>query len=172
MGRSGATSRYENRPIFEAIPVTDLMPPFNPYKCAYYARFNAMVRSYSRNEDAQQFIASLTSDEVKACRYHKANWEAIANESVRVVEAVGPLQPKGYYEREASRSGLGGGDLSWDGDLRWLLSLFEEPIIIAGGGYTDGQHRGCALRFSGAPRAVVVTHYENVPLAARRKYWY
>ena len=49
-------------------------------------------------------------------------------------------------------------------DLRWLVSLFEQPVIVTGGGYTDGQHRGCALRLSGAPRAVVVTGSEDVPL--------
>jgi hypothetical protein len=46
------------------------------------------------------------------------------------------------------------------GDLRWLLSLFDNPINIEGGSYANGQHRGCALRFSGAERAAVVTGSE------------
>jgi hypothetical protein len=161
---------YERRRVFEAIPVTDLPLPHNPYQCEYHDRFNTLTGHYSLAEGARQFIASLTRDEVKACWYHKENWAAIADESARIVEVVGPLQPAGYYIQEARQSNLGSGDLSWGGDLRWLLSLFESPIIISGGAYTDGQHRGCALRFSGAELAAVVTRYENVALASRRNY--
>jgi hypothetical protein len=42
----------------------------------------------------------------------------------------------------------------------WLESLFRDPVFIGGGSYTNGQHRGCALRFSGAERAAVVVGYE------------
>jgi hypothetical protein len=154
--------RCESRQVFEAIPVTDLPLPHNPYQCKYHDRFKVVTRDYRWAEGAREFVASLTIDEVKGCQYHQANWAAIADESVRVVEVVGPLRPAVYYIHEARRSSLGGGDPSRGGDLRWLLSLFETPVIIDGGGYTDGQQRGCALRFSGAKRAVVVTRYETL----------
>jgi hypothetical protein len=47
-------------------------------------------------------------------------------------------------------------------DRSWLWSLFADPVIIGGGSYTNGQHRGCALRFSGAERAAVVTGTESI----------
>jgi hypothetical protein len=41
-------------------------------------------------------------------------------------------------------------------DQWWLRSLFHDPIDIAGGEFTNGQHRACALRFSGASHAAMV----------------
>lgn len=100
-------TRCASRPAFEAIPVTDLPLPHNPYKCQYHDRFKTMTRDYSRAEGAREFIGSLTRDEVEACRYHDANWAAIAQESVRIVEAVGSLRPAEYYIHAARRSSLG-----------------------------------------------------------------
>lgn len=164
---SGAETKYERRDVFEAVPVTDLPPPHNPFRCAHRSRFNTMAdeaRWMDLSEVGRRFINSITVDDVSSCWWHQAaNWTAIANESIRVVETVGELEPRADYRSEARRSGLS------DEDLGWLKSLFDEPIIIAGGGYTDGQHRACALRFSGASRAAVITGYENV--AIRRNDW-
>ena len=44
----------------------------------------------------------------------------------------------------------------------WLCSLFDDPVFIGGGSYTNGQHRGCALRFSGAERAAINTRDESL----------
>lgn len=92
---------------------------------------------------------------IAACWWHQtADWAIVANESVRVLETVGRLMPEGNYRREARQAGLS------DRNRPWLISLFEQPIIVTGGGYTDGQHRSCALRLSGAPRVAVVTGYD------------
>jgi hypothetical protein len=168
MELGGAEAKYERREFFEAVPVTDLPPPHNPYRCAHSGRFNAMATEpgwMGLPEVGQRFLDSLTSDDIAACWWHQAaDWAAIANESVRVVETVGSLKPKSYYLEEARRSDLPGED------PRWLKSLFEDPIIIAGGGYTEGQHRACALRFSSGSRSVAaVTGYERV--ATRMNDW-
>jgi hypothetical protein len=124
-------------------------------------------RPYSHRgeqEIGRQFIASLTAEEVKACYYHHADWATIADESVRVIEAVGRLEREYDYLTEARRGVLSDQEEIFGSDLKWLVSLFEQPIIITGGSYTGGQHRGCALRFSGASRAAVVTGSERVAL--------
>jgi hypothetical protein len=41
-----------------------------------------------------------------------------------------------------------------DSDRRWLLSLLSYPLNWSGNDFTDGQHRGCALRHCGAPQIV------------------
>jgi len=174
----GAEERYETRRVFEAVPVSDLPPPHNPYQCANRARFEDIRRRRiihdrrDQQEVGRQFTDSLTADEVATCRYHRADWETIANESVRVVEAVGRLKTRNDYLSEARRGALGGQEEKLGSDLRWLVSLFEKPVIISGGVYTDGQHRGCALRFSGAPRAAVVTGSARVALPALNDWRY
>jgi hypothetical protein len=167
----GSETEYVRRQVFEAVPVTELPYPFNPYQCKHYDRFRAIENEatapsrwdHDRDEVSREFISSLATDDVNACWYHKANWAAIADESIRVVEVVGKLKPDGYYKEEARKSALG------KEDLKWLVSLFEHPVIISGGGYTDGQHRGCALRFSGASQAAVVTSHERV--VTRKNDW-
>ena len=84
-----------------------------------------------------------------ACRFHNANWKAIADESVQVINRFGQ-QDASVYQRAGEQSRFAGED------RRWLISLFNAPIKIEGGSYNDGQHRGCALRFSGAAQAAVV----------------
>jgi hypothetical protein len=166
MELGGAETKYIRRQLFEAIHMTDLPPPHNPFSCEHRNRFNSIEKERGwadAHEVGRRFIASLTVDDINACRWHQANWAAVANESARIVEIVGRLKPPGDYIEEARHSNLHGED------LRWLASLFETPIIIGGGWYTDGQHRGCALRFSGAPRAAVVTGYGSV--ATRRNDW-
>ena len=93
----------------------------------------------------RRFISSLSTEDAVACWWHQAaDWAIVANESVRVVETVGRLMPEGDYRREARQAGLS------NINRPWLISLFEEPIIVTGGGFTDGQHRSCSLRLSGA----------------------
>ena len=170
LGDSSPEAKYVKRYIFQAVLVTDLPPPHNPYRCGNRVRFENLRRAKrpsdhrGEQEVGRQFITSLTMDEVSACYYHRADWATIANESARVVESVGRLKPKYDYLAEARRGFLSGQEERTGSDLKWLVSLFESPVIIAGGSYTDGQHRGCALRFSGAPRAAVVTGSERVAL--------
>lgn len=157
-----AAAKHERRTVFEAVSTANLPPPHNPYRCAHRSRFNNM-REEDRWADASEagsrFISSLSTEDAAACWWHQAaDWAIVANESVRVVETVGRLMPEGNYRRAARQAGLS------DKNRPWLISLFEEPIIVTGGGYTDGQHRSCALRLSGAPRVAAVTGYENVAI--------
>ena len=144
------------RPVFEAVLVARLAPPFNPYKCVHRERFKAVFGGGPyRIEKAREFVASLTSEDISKCWYHQADWAAIADESIRILQTAGTMQPVGRYAAAARESGLTGDD------RRWLISLFDDPIVADEAGYTNGQHRGCALRFSGASRAAVVTRYDD-----------
>ncbi len=152
------------RPIFTAIDVNGLPPPHNPSSCHFYKRFTTIQRHLDQQgvkselEAGRRFMATLSPQDCARCRYHQADWAAIANESVGVIQRLGPSEPYDYY-LEAGRSDLG------KADKEWLLTLFKDPIDVAGGSYTNGQHRGCALRFSGARRAAVVTDIEFMGVA-------
>ena len=145
------------RPVFAALPVEELPPPHNPSRCKHLARFRRLAdlaheRGMSGDDATKaagrEFLASLTPDDLEACRFHRARWDLVANESVRIVDSLGRRDPEDYMA-EARRSALPARE------RRWLESLFHDPIDIAGDAYTGGQHRGCALRFSGAERAAV-----------------
>ena len=97
----------------------------------------------------------LTAADRTSCRYHNAEWRAIADESVRILEQLGHCDTERYIEA-ARRSSLG------DIDRRCLVSLFGDPIRVGGGAYSNGQHRGCALRFSGAGRAAIHVNDERL----------
>ena len=156
----GVAAKHERRTVFEAMSIANLPSPHNPYRCAHRSRFNNMREKERWADDSEagsRFITSLSAEDIAACWWHQAaDWAIVANESVRVVETVGRLMPEGNYRREARQAGLS------DRNRPWLISLFEQPIIVTGGGYTDGQHRSCALRLSGAARVAVVTGYDNV----------
>ena len=143
------------RPHFEAMPVLDLPGPHEPFKCKHKHRFKAMKALPGESEDAlgRRFLDTLTKDDIEACAYHASDWRAIAHESVRILEKLGDQNEDAYIAtagrwRRRTRDG------------RWLVSLFSQPDVVTKGAYSDGQHRGCALRFSGAARAAVATRYE------------
>jgi hypothetical protein len=152
------------RPVFEAVKVTDLPAPHGPFRCQHRDRFDLIYKreragAESWHEAARRagrlFLASLTAADLKACSYHDADWKAIADESVRIIESLG-RRDREDYDAEAERSTLA------EEDRRWLVSLFAAPIVIGADMYTNGQHRGCALRYSGADRAAVVTGDESL----------
>lgn len=158
----GGVSEERTRRVFEAVPVSELPPPHHPSNCKHLARFHQLgaqkplrwAPSFDANlETGKAFLATLTPPDLRACRYHVADWKAIAEESVRIISELGRCEDEEYITA-ASQS------LIEDDDRGWLLSLFRDPIFIGGGSYTNGQHRGCALRFSGAERAAVVTDRE------------
>ena len=160
----GGTTEEIVRDIFEAVSVTRLPPPHNPAQCKHRDRFapiSAQHQAAGKDwfdadlEAGCAFLATLTPGDLRTCTYHQANWKAIAGASVRILENLGPREPKDYLaaaERIRLRRR----------DRPWLFSLFRDPIIIVSSSYTNGQHRGCALRFSGAERAVVVTGTESL----------
>jgi hypothetical protein len=145
--------------IFEVIPVTDLPRPHNPSKCTHRARFDAILAelgSFGRSghstelEAGRRFLRTLTSDDTSACWYHQPDWKEIADRSAGIIESVGRQDPRAYLAAAAQENLPAA-------DLRWLVSVFDNPIQVRGDSYVNGQHRGCALRFSGADRAAVVT---------------
>jgi hypothetical protein len=76
----------------------------------------------------------------------------IADLSVTVLDEVGlGALSESYLDRLATIPGLPAADRGW------LATLFADRIILSEQEYTNGQHRACALHFSGAEMAVVVT---------------
>lgn len=156
-------------PIFEqqweALPVAELPFPHNPSSCAHIGRFQELDRQLVREvadrderrvEIGRRFIESLTATDRQRCRFHQADWRGIADASVRILSECGGDAPRETIRRAVSSARLGAPD------QRWLSSLFVDPVVVTGGSsYTNGQHRGCALRFSGADRAAVVVGYRE-----------
>lgn len=146
------------RRVFKPVDVTSLPPPHNPSSCAYADRFQRIVAALPRTRQTslshslkagRTFLESLEASDVESCAYHHGNWKAIADESVNIIKALGTQDTVDPYLGEAKKR-LSGRDRTW------LESLFYNPIVVTGGTYTNGQHRGCALRFSGADRAAIV----------------
>jgi hypothetical protein len=157
----GGTTQDVWRRVFGVVEVADLPPPHNPSSCEHSDRYEDIreqVRADGVDDELTagvRFLDTITPEDCVRCRYHDGDWATIANESVRIVEELGVCDQDKYLEA-AAQSELEGDDRSW------LESLFFDPVDIAGGSYTNGQHRGCALRFSGASRAAVVTGDEFV----------
>lgn len=160
----GGVWQEEFQRVFEALPVQELPPPHNPSECAQRERFERILAEMPANDGPMQrdleagkaFLASLTPGDLARCRYHRADWRAVAEESVHILEACGDRAETGEYLDAASRSSLP------KTEKGWLSSLFADAVFIGGGSYTNGQHRGCALRFSGADRAAIHTHDESL----------
>ncbi|MHB8190671.1 MAG: hypothetical protein ACYDHP_09695 [Ferrimicrobium sp.] len=158
----GGVHRENSRPIFEAMLVAKLPPPHGPSRCKYKDRFDQIANNIGAEADGsshddleagRRFLATLTPEDRASCQYHRANWKAIADESVRILEQLGRCDQENYKAR-AELSDLD------DEDRRWLVSLFDDPIRADEDEYSNGQHRGCALRFSGASRAAIHVDYE------------
>jgi hypothetical protein len=161
-------------PVFSALNVRDLPPPHNPNKCAWFDRFEAIERRLLEEAGGEtalmgdqefdcalaagrEFLATLSAEDRSGCpRYHAADWRAIAGESVRILEELGGSQELETYSSAARRSRLRQPERSW------LVDLFCDPIYVIGDRYEEGQHRGCAVRFSGAERvAAVIEEWEG-----------
>ncbi|MHB2029257.1 MAG: hypothetical protein ACYCPT_10625 [Acidimicrobiales bacterium] len=147
---------------FEAVPVGMLPPPHDLFKCAHKDRFGRFVNAspgVKRDEQfriqiGDQFFSSLTEEDLSVCIYHAADWKAIAKESVRIIEDE-PIDESPYLSKVRS----------WamnPTDRKWLESLFMEPISLSSDQLDNGQHRSCALRFSGADTVAVATNVEKV----------
>lgn len=149
------------RPMFSAIDVRELPLPHNPSSCHWVPRFRAIEKRlagcFADDELAagREFLTTLSPEDRSLCEFHAADWAAIADESVRIIDELGSRSPDNYV------AAVDDSPLA-EPELGWLDSLFRDPIDVKGGSYTNGQHRGCALRFSGAERAAVVTGYESL----------
>jgi len=144
---------------FTALPVEELPPPHSPSRCDHASRFRQIAsRLVSEGRPTRdislaagrEFLASLSPADLQSCARHRANWKAIGDISAAIIDSHGQ-QDRAVYLDAARRSLLA----SEDREL--LMTLFVNPIVASSGACTDGQHRACALRFSGAARAAVVT---------------
>lgn len=160
--KGGGNAKTSYRPVFVAMPVDELPAPHQPFRCAHYERFqhfDHQLNPESTREGAlragQCFLSSLSAEDRRNCYYHGANWKAVADASVEILKQLGRKDPNKYIAW-VDRS-----DLTHH-EKRWLQSLFKDPVTLGESQYSDGQHRGCALRFSGADRAVVRVRDEFV----------
>jgi len=154
----GGTSDQAVRHLFAAVDVRELPSPHNPSSCHWITRFRSIEEKYGpterdRLQAGREFLDGLTLDDRRKCPFHAADWAAVADASVHIIEELG-RRDTGDYLSAVGSSGLA------EPELMWLESLFRDPVFIGGGSYTNGQHRGCALLFSGAERAAVVVGYE------------
>jgi hypothetical protein len=161
----GGRTREVSRDVYEGLPVKDFPPPHDLFKCRLFEKWvtsnpsgTAPDRddSNDENENGRRFWEAMTSESVKKCPRHRADWRTIGDASVQILDLVGDRADSEDYIAAANDLHLG------PKDKRWLASLFADPIIVIGGGYTNGQHRACALRFSGAHRAAVVVDTESL----------
>jgi len=152
------------RPTFKAVPVSELPPPHLPARCEHATRFHeieaSLVGEYGspadrKREVGRRFVASLSEEDRRLCYYHQDDWRSIAEEGVRILEQLGPADVAEYLAAVIASS-------LPETERCWLHDLFADPIFISGDEYTDGQHRSCALRFSGAERGVVEVGREHV----------
>ena len=114
-----------------------------------------MVPDSGTNADllaaGRAFIDSLTPADLLICPYHQGcDWRVVADASVKMLARL-DSPGDSDYEVVAREFGLA------DAELRALMSLFDDPISLGDDrqGYTNGQHRSCAVRFSGAKRVAV-----------------
>lgn len=138
------------------IAVADLPWPHNPCRCKWSGRFEQVAAVYpsSGHPDpavGAHWFLTLTDDELSACPFHRADWHRIADVSVYVFRSLA---------NEATlRDALGAveAELGDSPEGRWCSSLFLDPIVCRpkDASVTNGQHRACALRASGAPLCVV-----------------
>lgn len=151
----GGRTRISDRDVWEAVAVTSLPPPHEPFKCQHSGRLKQLLGTSKKIEGhlnaGRRFIASLTPADREQCSYHNGDWASIADASARIIDLHGGTNEPGYI-LAVERSRLPARD------RRWLASLFHHPIQLGEGGnsYINGQHRSCALRFSGAQRAAVI----------------
>jgi hypothetical protein len=140
------------------VPVAALPWPHNPARCPHHPRFEQISRCYpSRCWDSgapgAHFFLTLTDGDFSSCEYHEADWYRVAQASVQILEAL-PSEAELDDVLDAISE-----HFSSELELKALHSLFSDPIIWIGeaSSITNGQHRACALKASGAPMCVVET---------------
>jgi len=93
----------------------------------------------------------MTRERAQSCFYHRdLDWVGIAAKAVELVEQLGESPEPRRLDKAINSTELS------DGEIGMLHSLFWDSIVVGSERrYTNGQHRGCALRLSGAKRTVV-----------------
>jgi hypothetical protein len=120
------------RRIFEAVRVEDIPIPHNPSKCQSYWRFSLIEQELGQvsadgraqsEEVGRRFIDSLTPADRAVCRYHEGRWQAVAEESVRIVTQLGQVDSE-LYMAEAENNNLE------EEDRARLCLLFSMPTTL------------------------------------------
>jgi hypothetical protein len=147
---------------------TALLPwPHNPARCLYHERFEQLARCYpparwTSGAAGAHFYLTLTDEDFGLCPYHAPDWCRVAAASVELLEALPPEAE--HDEAIAATSGRFKETL----EAEALGSLFTDPIRWSPESttITNGQHRTCALKASGAPLCVIDTYGESVEVEA------
>ena len=128
----------------------------NLWKCAFAADFEEGKWSGAWG---RRFFESLTDKQFLACSYHQiADWQSVAKISVQLFRRF-RSQPMSNLDAAMSQLTLE------EQDRLHLYLLFHEPIVWGGKApyVTNGQHRICAIRASGA-RLCVIDHNKFDPM--------
>jgi len=145
---------------FQPVEVRRLPLFHAPFKCAHAVRFERFLRGAQQlsmtSDEAElvagaQFYTSLSSGDFEVCDFHDGNWSQIAEASIELLANLSTFDPDAIGTRaDAAFPGKGT-------DAAWLASLFWDPIVWRDGQstVTNGQHRLCAIRASGAQRVIV-----------------
>ena len=150
---AGGGFHAEPRPTYSVVNVADLPLQHGMYQCAHAQRFNDLLAAHRQNEKAAatEFFATLSDADRDACPYHLPGWKVIADRAVAIIGELGPVPSDESIEQGVWVAG----SLS-DSERGWLSTLFGSQALVASRhGFTNGQHRGCAIRFSGAKQIVV-----------------
>jgi hypothetical protein len=167
----------EHDPLAEltVIAVADLPFAHGPFRCRWKERFETVRDAYppdSRERQAvgAQWFLTLTDDDLAACSYHAADWRRVAETATEILRGLAPEQTMDDVLTAIE------GRLGESAEAGWCRSLFVDPIVChrdTTHGVTDGQHRSCALRASGAGLCVVASEdwpgTDPVPADPRRR---
>ncbi len=138
---------------FRVVQVSSLPYAHNPSRCDNAGLF---AEADWDGAAGRRFFESLTDQQRRSCHYHQlADWKLVAMISVRFFRACrDELMSK--LDAALSRQ-----------DSRELYWLFHDPIAWGGEApyVTNGQHRICAIRASGA-RLCVIDHERFDPYTA------
>jgi hypothetical protein len=143
------------------IAVADLPWAHHPFRCHWKERFENLREHYppEAREDlvvGAHWFSTLEDEDFAVCRYHDADWRKVAGTSVEILRR---LAPDATLDDAIAAVGRRLGDSA---EASWCRSLFLDPVIChPGRSLTDGQHRSCALRASGAPLCVVAGEDRN-----------
>jgi len=158
----------------DIVAVADLPWAHNPFRCAHRARFEAIRGHYDKDFDGHipagaHFFLHLDAEQLAACPYHQHDWVAIADASIVLLEGLTPASERRDVFSAAA-------ELLPDGpDREQLVCLFTDPIVWSPGhtSITNGQHRACALKASGATLCAALIggerRYEAAVGDARRR---
>ena len=93
------------RPIFEAVPVSDLALPHNPSRCEHSDRFRRIADQTQLAsgpclatdlEVGRTLLGTITSGGLRACRRQEGRWRATAEGSIRNIELLGRSDAENY----------------------------------------------------------------------------